>query len=296
MNYRKDMEKSIDFIEVNLGNRLTAAMIADYVGYSLYHYCRIFLACYGVPVMEYVRKRRLSLAALDLDQGAKVIDIALKYGFETASGFSKAFRREYNCSPTQYSAGMWAVDLSAGKDLANAKKESLLSNVRFETKESFKIAGYAIKTNISDASSTKDVAALWEKFDTAGWESKLYEQLNPLKHGEVGIFIPGKGDQVSYVLGVIVDNFEQVTEDMVCLEIPETKYAVFTTLPVNMQVKEEDFAIAIKSTWKAIFEEWFQENYEYDQSRLDFEFYDERCHLRTDSVMEIYIPIKQKCH
>jgi len=290
------MEKSIDFIEVNLGNRLTAAMIADYVGYSLYHYCRIFLACYGVPVMEYVRKRRLSLAALDLDQGAKVIDIALKYGFETASGFSKAFRREYNCSPTQYSAGMWAVDLSAGKDLANAKKESLLSNVRFETKESFKIAGYAIKTNISDASSTKDVAALWEKFDTAGWESKLYEQLNPLKHGEVGIFIPGKGDQVSYVLGVIVDNFEQVTEDMVCLEIPETKYAVFTTLPVNMQVKEEDFAIAIKSTWKAIFEEWFQENYEYDQSRLDFEFYDERCHLRTDSVMEIYIPIKQKCH
>jgi len=57
------MEKSINFIEQNLYQDLTAQKIAEYVGYSLYHYCRIFLAYYNMSVMEYVRKRRLSLAA-----------------------------------------------------------------------------------------------------------------------------------------------------------------------------------------------------------------------------------------
>ena len=49
----------------------------------------------------------------------------------------------------------------------------------------------------------------------------------------------------------------------------------------------------IKATWKYIFEEWFKESgYSYDESKLDFEFYDERCHGRVDTVMEIYVPIK----
>lgn len=100
MNYRQDMEKSMNYIEVHFSETLTAQMIADHVGYSLYHYCRIFLAYYGIPVMGYVRKRRLSLACQDLVEGKKVVDVALQYGFETPSGFSKAFRKEFDLSPT----------------------------------------------------------------------------------------------------------------------------------------------------------------------------------------------------
>lgn len=52
--------------------------------------------------MEYVRKRRLSLSTIDLLEGQKIIDVALKWGFETPSSFARAFRKEFGCSPSQY--------------------------------------------------------------------------------------------------------------------------------------------------------------------------------------------------
>ncbi|MNP39258.1 Bacterial transcription activator, effector binding domain [compost metagenome] len=89
---------------------------------------------------------------------------------------------------------------------------------------------------------------------------------------------------------------------MISLEVPEATYAVFTTPPVDVTREGEDghayegiFPKAIKQTWKYIFEEWFiNDQYKYDETRLDFEFYDERCHFRPDTVMDIYVPIIEK--
>lgn len=302
LNYSNDMEKSVDFIEAHIQGELTAKMVANHVGYSLYHYCRIFLACHGISVMEYVRKRRLSLAAHALLNGQKVIDVAIEYGFETPSGFSKAFRREYGFAPTQYISHMKMARSYISNEKTTLQTGGLLMKPVIVKKTAIKVAGYAIKTTISGATHTKDVAALWHQFDTNGWEDKLYTQLTPPKHGEVGIFVPGEDDTVSYILGVVVDNFNAVTDDMVCVEIPEATYAVFTTPPVDVtrgdgegKANTVDFPKAIKATWKYIFVEWFKDSgYEYDQSKLDFEYYDERCHFRKDTVMDIYIPVIQK--
>lgn len=132
----------------------------------------------------------------------------------------------------------------------------------------------------------------------------MYAQLQPPKHGEVGICVPDSKDSgnLIYLLGVIVDNFDNVTPDMITLEVPAATYAVFTTPPVDVTVlgadgqpNETDFPKAIGQTWKYIFEEWFADSgYEYDESKLDFEFYDERCHFRPDTVMEIYVPVLAK--
>lgn len=297
------MEKSVEYIESHLGEELNARRIADYVGYSLYHYCRIFLACYGMPLMEYVRRRRLSLGAQALRKGRRITDAALDYGFETPSGFAKAFRREYGVAPKQYVAYMNLLERRLSDHTACELEigECFMLPVIVE-KPAIKVAGYAINTTISGAKQTRDVAALWDRFDTDGWEGRLYDQLQPPKHGEVGVFVPGQGDEVAYVLGVIVGNFDRVTEDMVRLEIPAATYAVFTTPPIDVTVdglygkaNTVDFPNVIKNTWKFIFEEWFRDSdYEYDQDKLDFEFYDERCHFRPDTVMEIYVPVKRK--
>jgi len=295
MNYRLDMEKSIKFIEENLDSELTAAMIANHIGYSLYHYSRVFLACYGTPIMEYVRKRRLSLAAHAISQGKKVIDVALEFGFETPSGFSKAFRREYNCTPTSYQKKGIFEPLNVTRQDDDGGTQKWLGQVRIEHREAFKVGGYSVSTQISNVASTKDLAAFWEQADMEGWEIHLYEKLNPRRHGELGIYIPKEKDEALYVLGVVVDNFKNVDLDMVAIEIPTGDYAVFTTRPVNMKECEADLALSIKNGWRAIFEDWFLRNreYQYDESRPDFEYYDERCHYRPDSVIEIWIPIKK---
>lgn len=83
---------------------------------------------------------------------------------------------------------------------------------------------------------------------------------------------------------------------MLTMDVPEAEYAVFTTPPVDTSTDKEqiEFAQVIKSSWKYIFEEWFKDSgYVYDETKLDFEFYDERCHSRPDTVMEIYVPVKK---
>ena len=130
-------------------------------------------------------------------------------------------------------------------------------------------------------------------------ESKMYEILRPQKHGEVGVFIPSsnKDGEATYLLGVIVNDFKDITEDMITIEIPEAKYAVFTTPPVDTEndLSQSEFAKIIKETWKYIFEEWFKDSgYVFDEEKIDFEFYDERCHNRKDTVMDIYVPILER--
>nr|WP_278287113.1 helix-turn-helix transcriptional regulator [Caloramator mitchellensis] len=76
--------------------------MAENAGFSLFHYYRLFQSVVGMPVMQYILKRRLCHAIYEISCGRKIIDVALSYGYDTHAGFFKAFKREYDCSPTQY--------------------------------------------------------------------------------------------------------------------------------------------------------------------------------------------------
>ncbi|MGG7162384.1 AraC family transcriptional regulator [Clostridium ihumii] len=295
MNYNTVVLESIEYIEKNIKFNLTPDMIARKCGYSTFHFCRIFNIHKGITLMEYVKKRRLSLAAIDLFSGKRIIDIAMDYGFDTHNGFSKAFKKEYGFTPTQYLKRMNGYF----KEESTIKIGGYIMNPIILKKAAFKVAGYGIKTNVTNGNYTKDVASFWDNYDGENLESKMYKILNPPKHGEVGLCIPSNKENgdATYLLGVIVEDFKNVTEDMITVEVPEATYAVFTTPPVDTSddLEQENFAKIIKQTWKYIFEEWFKDSgYELDESKMDFEFYDERCHGRKDTVMEIYVPVIKK--
>ena len=295
MNYNTVVLESIEYIEENIKFDLTPDMIARKCGYSTFHFCRIFNIHKGITLMEYVKKRRLSLAAIDLFSGKRIIDIAMDYGFDTHNGFSKAFKKEYGFTPTQYLKRMNGYF----KEESTIKIGGYIMNPIILKKAAFKVAGYGIKTNVTNGNYTKDVASFWDNYDGENLESKMYKILNPPKHGEVGLCIPSNKENgdATYLLGVIVEDFKNVTEDMITVEVPEATYAVFTTPPVDTSddLEQENFAEIIKQTWKYIFEEWFKDSgYELDESKMDFEFYDERCHGRKDTVMEIYVPVIKK--
>lgn len=292
MNYNEVLTKCTEYIEKNIKEDLNPKTISSEIGYSAFHFCRIFNNVKGISLMEYVRKRRLSLALIDLFNGKKIIDVAAEYRFETHSGFNKAFKKEFGFSPTQYikrvGQGFYSEDLL--KINADIMKPKIIK------KDGFKIAGYGIRTDISNGNHTKDIAAFWNNYEGENLESKMYDILKPKKHGEYGLFIPineGSGESI-YLLGVEVDHFKDVNLEMITVDVLSTEYAVFTTPPIDTSKDElqKDFAKIISSTWKYIFEEWFESSgYKYDESKLDFEFYDERCHSRIDTVMEIYVPI-----
>lgn len=289
LHYREDIERCTAYIHSHLDEELTAEQLAGKMGYSLYHFCRVFTACKGLPPMEYIRRRRLLSAAEALCRGEKIMDTALAHGFDTPGGFAKAFRRAYGCSPQKYAA------LHKYKETGEVVMH-MKPTWKVVQKEAFKVAGYGIETDIAKGQYTKDVAAFWENYDGENLESKLYRILEPPRHGEVGMCVPRNGGRVTYLLGVVVEDFSKAGPDMIRVEVPAAEYAVFTTTPVDTteDMEQKAFAAVIKETWRTIFEDWFpQSGYVYDEEGMDFEFYDERCHHVSDTVMEIYIPVKK---
>lgn len=294
MNYREAIDQSLAHIEAEIKEELTAGGIARRVGYSTFHFCRVFALTQGIPLMEYVRKRRLLLAREELLGGGTITKTALDYGFETASGFSKAFRREFGYSPTAYLGRMGSF----------VREEKRMGEMRmkpiFVKKEAFRVAGYGIHTSLAEGF-TKDVAAYWDNYTGENLEEKMYALLAPPKHGEVGLCIPAKeGGGAIYLFGVVVEDFEKVTKEMMTYTVPGAEYAVFTTPPVDNVGTAESYdgdplSVAVKETWRYIFEEWFPKSgYRFDETKVDFEFYDERCHGLREAVMDIYVPILPK--
>lgn len=102
MDYRAAIQESLDYMEANLRAELTAGELARRAGFSLYHYYRLFHSAVGMPVMQYLTRRRLLHGAWAMAQGKSGVQTALEYGFDTYPGFYRAFRREFGCTIAEF--------------------------------------------------------------------------------------------------------------------------------------------------------------------------------------------------
>lgn len=102
--YLTTIQKSIDYIEDNLKTDISAKELSEMAGFSVFHYYRLFQSAVGMPVMQYITRRRLLNALYDMHCGEKIVEAALAYGFETQAGFYKAFVREFGYTPTEFLA------------------------------------------------------------------------------------------------------------------------------------------------------------------------------------------------
>ena len=294
MNYRKDLEKAKEYIENNLQNQLTLAHIAQHVGYSVFHLSRIFYHVYQETVMDYVRGRRLKRAIYEMRKGKSITEAAFNYGFSSASGFSKAFKKNVGVTPSTY----LKTDLVEQMNVIESKKiigkEDLNKMVRFQWRPEFHVLGFTTEQISRQDAYTFDYVANWDNVTHDEPEAYLYQKLNPKTHGEIGIFIHDETGGGEYLIGLPVENYDLAEEKMTRVFIPESLYAVFTTIPTDELTSPGSFANTIRQTWQSIFLNWFENSvFEYDATKQDFEWYDERCHWDTDAVMEIWIPVKE---
>lgn len=102
MRYLDIIQASLDYIEENLKTSVTPEELSAQAGFSLFHYYRLFQSAVGIPVMQYITRRRLLWAMYEMSMGKTQVKAALAYGFDTSAGFYKAFRREFGCAPSEY--------------------------------------------------------------------------------------------------------------------------------------------------------------------------------------------------
>ncbi len=291
MDYRICIQNSIDYIEEHLQESMTVEELARIAGFSPYHYYRVFNAYVGLPIMEYIRRRRLAYAASELTGGKRIIDIAMDYGFDTHNGFAKAFRKVYGCSPENYRIHV-SGQIPKKVNLLLLTQYNLTGGVIVEPKivmkPAAKIAGYELKTTCRDGKNFQEIPAFWGSM-TQEQFAVLHKKLHNVHQNELGVCFPPDsttGD-FSYVIAAEVSDYEGVPPGMFRSELPEATYAVFTVPPVEGPGPE--FSAAIQGTWKYIYGTWFPDSgYEFAEGKVDYELYGEGWKV------EIYIPIVKK--
>lgn len=142
MDWQTGLNNAIDYMESNLTGTIDLKTAARFVGCSTWEFQRIFSFLMHVPLGEYIRQRKLSLAALDIQNNEmKIIDIAIKYGYESPTAFSRAFSKLYGISPS--SARDVGIDLNAYPKITFEfiDKERLIKMSKFSER------GYVVREN-----------------------------------------------------------------------------------------------------------------------------------------------------
>jgi len=142
MSFILDFERVIDYIDKNLAEEIDFTSISKIANCSIYHFQRVFSFVSGIPLSEYIRRRRMTLAAFELQNtNMKVIDIAMKYGYDSHSSFTRAFQSIQGVTPSK--ARMEGVCLTAYPKLSLQFKLKGVMKMQYSIKhtEPYKLFG-----------------------------------------------------------------------------------------------------------------------------------------------------------
>ena len=280
MNWVETLNGAIDYIEDNLLEEMSLLQVASYVNTSSAHLQRGFSALAGITIGEYIRNRRLSLAGFDLThKDMKVIDAAVKYGYETSDGFSKAFRRFHGIAPSTVKNNKADLKSYSRLSIKIIMEGGAVLEYRIEEREAFEVVVKTKRIEVEEGDSTQ-IPAFWDEYFQRG-----------LPEPTLGICgeVSEDSKSFSYGIGCFKEDMKEVPEGFEVLQVPENTWAVFTS-----QVGVEN----VQGMWRRIYSEWLpQAKYEILPS-YDFEYYinigETSAGGECQMMCEIWLPVKKK--
>ena len=142
MEWTNAIQSAVDYIEEHITDEITPEDVANYVFISPFYFQKGFAMLCGFTVAEYIRNRKLALAGAELaSTDIKVIDVAVKYGYNSPDSFTKAFTRFHGISPSSVRKGGAVIKTFAPLKLEISLKGGYMMNYKIEKKESFTVIG-----------------------------------------------------------------------------------------------------------------------------------------------------------
>ncbi|MGO4544062.1 effector binding domain-containing protein [Paenibacillus sp. 2TAB23] len=286
MEWLNRMMSALDMMEAKMEEPLDISELAKAACSSPYHFQRMFFMLTGMTVAEYFRKRRLTLAAQELAlSGPKVIDVAMKYGYESPESFSKAFRKLHGISPSE--ARNSGVQLKAFPRISFhlSLKGDKEMDYRIVQKEAFNVIGKSIQTSTKEGENSTEIPKFWQASHADGTVGRIAALGKTQDMLGLCYDMQLDGEVFNYAIAVETD--AAVSDN--CFEvipIPAATWAVFTsTGPMPG---------AIQEIWGRIYQEWFPAT-GYEQAEgPDFELYPPGDTMSEDYSCEVWIPITKR--
>lgn len=287
MGWVESLQKAIDYMEEHLLDNITIESIAKQANTSAYHFQRTFTILTDLSVGEYLRQRRLTLAAQELSRSnCKIIDLAYKYGYDTPEAFSKAFRRQHGVSPSEvqkYSGGLVSYNrLVIQVHLKGAEP----MKCKVVQKDSFQLVGIKREFSYVNEQNLIEIPKLWNQVNSDGTCERIC-QLNdgPLK-GVLGVCVSTKETQANQSMEywIAAEHMGEVPDGLSKLEVPASKWVVFEVIGAMPD--------AMQKAWKQIYSEWFPSSGYEHGGAIEFELYTDDDPYSPDCYSEIWIPVK----
>ena len=284
MNWSESISRAIEYIEKNLTSDLTIEEISNYSYISSFYFQKGFSMLCGYSISEYIRNRRLSKAAYELiHTDNKIIDIALKYGYDSPDSFTKAFTRFHGSTPTAVRNGATIKEFAPLR-LNVILKGGYTMEYMIEEKEAFKVVG--LKDSFKYENAEQEVPKIWKKF----FMKSIFSKINA-KYG-INIDANMGCDSFEYIIGDDYNSELKVPKDFEIVEIPKFTWVVFSC--------RGKASVTIRETNEKIFKEWLPNFNDYEiVAGYNIEMYsnpkDFKKGVEDDNYYcQIWIPVKRK--
>lgn len=281
MEWIDRLNEAINYIEEHLTDAIDYERFGRIAGCSSYHFQRMFTYMAGVPLSEYIRRRKMSLAAVDLrEKDAKIIDVAEKYGYHSPTAFNRAFQSVHGIAPSVVKNEGVSVKSFPPVSFKITIKGAEEMNYRIETKDSFRIVGVSVPLNKDIEQNFMVIPSKWQEITENGTLQKLIGMMDTPPMGVLGVSLCNDSEAWRYFIAVSTskssDGFEEYT-------VPAAVWAVFPGEGTNESIQELE---------RRIVTEWLPTSgYEYGKGP-DVEVY-----ISPDpqnAKYEVWIPVVKK--
>ncbi|WOD16908.1 AraC family transcriptional regulator [Paraburkholderia kirstenboschensis] len=272
--------KALWFIESHFADELTLDDIANCACVSRFHLARAFEAATGVPVMRYVRARRLSEAARRLANGAPdILTVAIDTGYGSHEAFTRAFREQFGLTPEALRSRGDSDNLVIVEPIK--MDETLLTNLeppRFEDGKSFLVAGLSARYTCESSAA---IPSQWQRFNQ--YFGKVPGQVGDVAYGVC--YNADDAGNMDYLCGVEVSDFSALPDQFSRLRIAAHRYAVFS---------HREHVSTVRRTWNTIWNKWLPASGHLPADAPNFERYDEKFDpVSGMGGFEIWLPLQR---
>ncbi|QBJ89696.1 AraC family transcriptional regulator [Streptomyces seoulensis] len=249
------LNQAMERIELRLGAGVEVEELAQIAGTSVYHLRRMFSALAGMPLSEYVRRRRLTLAAAEVVAGREtLLDIAVRHGYGSGEAFARAFRAMHGVGPSQ--ARRAGVTLSSQPRMSFRLVVEGNSDMRhrIERKQAFGVVGYKTRVPLVHAGPNQAIIDFVRGIGREDLE-RLAKLSDQQPEGVVAVcddLDPSRaeGTELDYYQGAVTSS--PAPEGLAELAVPAGTWAVFTV--------SGPMPLAVQTLWRDVFMQWFPSN------------------------------------
>lgn len=254
MDLLTQLNRAIDYIEEHICDDLALSDVSKVTTTSAYHFGRSFCYIAEMPLSEYIRKRKLSLAAMDLQSSdEKVIDLAIKYGYDSADSFTRAFSKQHGVTPTIARKSGVSLKIFPPLTFQIKIKGVREMNWRIEEKEAFEVFGIERVFGNDEVALVPD---FWTELQENGDYERLYKAAGA-KRGENGMhcinavcgYNEVEGDKFPYMICALKKPDSDTTGFKVA-QIPKATWAVFRSEKIDYM------GSAMKELFDRAYQEW----------------------------------------